>query len=300
MEGKGPDNDVSKAELFEAMGHPTRIRLLQSLAGGPLGFSELKHALGVESNGLLAFHLGKMGEFVKENPEGKYALTDYGTEALRLSHVLEEPGRDDGRPLKVSRPKIGFGLTGQMLLGGLAVALVVIAALAGLLYLQNQDQVARNQQLNNQLIQASSSIANLQNRLATNNQTLLSQIQALRQEFGYLRETPLFTNLTITLPSAANYTTVASFLAQYSGYVVINGTASSSHWEVGVSYRLPSSNLTYVQELEPDTNKIGGVFWIPQGTIYIIEQNHSYPNNQTATVAATYYYFAYLYASNIP
>ncbi len=300
MEGKSPDRDLSKAELFEAMGHPTRIRLLQSLADGPLGFSELKHALGIESNGLLAFHLRKIGEFVKENPEGKYALTDYGTEALRLSRVLEEPGRGDERPLKVSQSKTGFGLTGQMLLGGLIVALVLIAALAGFLFLQNQGQAAQNQQLNSQLVQSNSSIADLHSLLATNNQTLLGQIQILRQEFGYLRETQLFKNLTITLPSAANYTTVASFLSQYSGYVVINGTASSSHWEMGVSYKLPNSNLTYVQELEPDTQKFGGIFWVPQGTVYIVEQNHSYPNNQTATVSATYYFAPYLYAPNIP
>jgi hypothetical protein len=46
-----------------------------------------------------------MDKFVRANPEGKYTLTDYGTEALRLSHVLEEPSKYDGRPLKVASGK---------------------------------------------------------------------------------------------------------------------------------------------------------------------------------------------------
>lgn len=131
MEGKSPDPDLSKAELFEAMGHPTRIRLIQCLAKGPLGFSELKRTLGIESNGLLAFHLGKMGEFVRENAEGKYALTDYGIEALRLSYVLEKPtGNVDGRPLKIASGVIGTHNRKVIVAAVVLVVVLVVAVLA--------------------------------------------------------------------------------------------------------------------------------------------------------------------------
>ena len=64
----------SKAEVFEALGHPTRIRILQELASRPLAYSELKRAAGMESNGLLTFHLGKMRDLVRLNTEGQLRL----------------------------------------------------------------------------------------------------------------------------------------------------------------------------------------------------------------------------------
>ncbi len=135
MERKSPDQDLSKAELFEAMGHPTRIRLIQCLAKGPQGFSELKHALGIESNGLLAFHLRKMGEFVRENAEGKYALTDYGIEAVRLSYVLEKPtGNADGRPLKITSGVVGTRTKKAIVVAVVLVVVLVVAVFAADLY----------------------------------------------------------------------------------------------------------------------------------------------------------------------
>ncbi|HYA56611.1 MAG TPA: winged helix-turn-helix domain-containing protein [Nitrososphaerales archaeon] len=135
MEGRNSDRDVSKADLFEAMGHPTRIRILQSLATGPLGFSELKHSLGIESNGLLAFHLGKMGEFVRENSEGKYLLTDYGVEALRLSYMLEKPaGNSGGMPLRVASGISGTRVRKLIVLAVVLMAVVAVAAFAVVTY----------------------------------------------------------------------------------------------------------------------------------------------------------------------
>jgi len=70
-----------RAELFEALGHPTRIRIVQILADAPLGFADLKKALDIESGGLLQFHLGKVQNIVKDTPEGSCALTDEGRSA---------------------------------------------------------------------------------------------------------------------------------------------------------------------------------------------------------------------------
>lgn len=90
--------NASKAEIFEALGHPTRIRIVQELSGKPLAFSELKRAARLESNGLLTFHLGKLKDLVKLNHEGAYALTDEGREALRLIQTVHETD-----PMQVSR-----------------------------------------------------------------------------------------------------------------------------------------------------------------------------------------------------
>ncbi len=87
MSGEGDKDSFSRdrAELFEALGHPTRIKILKVLADSPRGFSDLKKALDIESGGLLQFHLGKLQDLglVKDTPEMGYVLTDEGKEALR-------------------------------------------------------------------------------------------------------------------------------------------------------------------------------------------------------------------------
>jgi DNA-binding transcriptional ArsR family regulator len=80
--GNGFNRD--RAELFEALGHPTRIRIVEALSESPLGFAALKRKMEIDSNGLLAFHLGKLGGLVKTSANGDYMLTDDGREALRI------------------------------------------------------------------------------------------------------------------------------------------------------------------------------------------------------------------------
>jgi DNA-binding transcriptional ArsR family regulator len=82
--------DLKEAELFEALGHPARIRILQILNENPLGFSELKKKTGIDSSGHLTFHLSKLAGLVETNPEGKYCLTDSGMEALRVTNIAGE------------------------------------------------------------------------------------------------------------------------------------------------------------------------------------------------------------------
>ena len=53
--------DSERADLFEALGHETRIRILQTLSDSPRSFSGLKKAADIESSGNLSFHLGKLG-----------------------------------------------------------------------------------------------------------------------------------------------------------------------------------------------------------------------------------------------
>jgi len=76
------DNGEAEASLFEAISHDTRIKVLFLLRDHQLGFSELKHHLGVKSSGNLQHHLTKLGTLVCLNEEGLYALTSQGREAI--------------------------------------------------------------------------------------------------------------------------------------------------------------------------------------------------------------------------
>jgi DNA-binding transcriptional ArsR family regulator len=85
-----PDFDATKAELFEAISHPIRIRILRTLSEKPMGFAELGRAIGIESGGHLSFHLTKLRHLVKMTREGNYALTGDGKEALWSVNALQK------------------------------------------------------------------------------------------------------------------------------------------------------------------------------------------------------------------
>ena len=121
--------DLREAELFEALGHPTRIRILQALNEIPLSFSELKREIGIDSSGHLTFHLSKLAGLVKTNTEGKYCLTDSGREALRIAkiagEVLKIPGNsEDIRVTSFIIMAIGFNIGGfvSLAFGNLSTA----------------------------------------------------------------------------------------------------------------------------------------------------------------------------------
>ena len=70
------------AELFEAISHPERIRILKILEKKPASFASLKRELSIESSGNLDFHLKKLGKLVAVREDGLYGLTEAGKEAL--------------------------------------------------------------------------------------------------------------------------------------------------------------------------------------------------------------------------
>ena len=134
MSENGEDFNASRAELFEALGHPTRIKILQALRESPLGFSELKREAGLDSNGLLAFHLGKLGHLVRTDENGSHALTDEGKEALRIVGTIREEsvGGKTTKGFSVSKPRQ------RALLAILVVGLLVVGAVA----VYQQEQIA--------------------------------------------------------------------------------------------------------------------------------------------------------------
>jgi len=127
--------DSSRAELFEALGHPTRVRILRTLEGKPMGFAELKREVGIESSGHLQFHLGKLAGLVTTNAEGSYTLTDDGREAIRVLKAI--PTTSEQVPLVSKVPKIRY----NWLIPILAILLIAIVILAGLAIYQ-QEQIA--------------------------------------------------------------------------------------------------------------------------------------------------------------
>jgi DNA-binding transcriptional ArsR family regulator len=121
------DFDAKRAELFEALGHPVRMRILEALDGEGLGFSELKRRVGLESSGHLSFHLAKLGDLLKVNEEGVYVLTGDGREALRMARTMragpDHEWKGLSRPPNIERIVIVGLLIGLVLLRGLAVIL---------------------------------------------------------------------------------------------------------------------------------------------------------------------------------
>ncbi|MCJ7762824.1 PQQ-binding-like beta-propeller repeat protein, partial [Candidatus Bathyarchaeota archaeon] len=84
------EKDKQRAEVFDALGHPTRIVILKALSEGAMGFAELKKRIGIESSGHLQHHLNKLDGLIKTDDHGKYCLSDQGKDALLSVHTVEE------------------------------------------------------------------------------------------------------------------------------------------------------------------------------------------------------------------
>jgi DNA-binding transcriptional ArsR family regulator len=119
--------DKSRAELFDALGHPVRIRILQALEEGPLGFSELRRKVGLESSGHLQFHLGKLDGLVKSTEGGGYMITGDGLEAMAMVAALTHGG---GAPSPPGVSERVFSIPKRLPAVTLVVILLLGAAVA--------------------------------------------------------------------------------------------------------------------------------------------------------------------------
>ena len=278
MSGEDPDYGFSKdrAELFEALGHPTRIKILEQLANSPLSFSDLKKALNIESSGQLQFHLGKLQGLIK-TADGNYSLTDEGKEALRIMAV-NGPAR--------TAPRTGFSVTPlQTVVIVLAVALALTTVFA--LYNDqvqtqnfsnlNQNYQSLNQSYNN-LNQSYNDLAQLTDELIGNGSLIyppVSASQALQIAFnGWgLNETSLLDyKVTVQLDyvTLINFTTynlltggesqgveihvinqVTEPVSNYSA-VIVNGSTYHYAWAVALQPANAPSNLYVIYPNYPD------------------------------------------------
>jgi DNA-binding transcriptional ArsR family regulator len=86
---KQVEQDRQRAEVFDALGHPTRIQILKVLSEGSIGFAELKKKTAIESSGHLQHHLTKLNGLIKTDEYGKYCLSDEGKDALLTVQTVE-------------------------------------------------------------------------------------------------------------------------------------------------------------------------------------------------------------------
>jgi DNA-binding transcriptional ArsR family regulator len=86
---KQVEQDRQRAEVFDALGHPTRIQILKVLSEGSLGFADLKKKTGIESGGHLQHHMTKLNGLIKTDEYGKYCLSDEGKDALLIVQTVE-------------------------------------------------------------------------------------------------------------------------------------------------------------------------------------------------------------------
>lgn len=122
MEG---NESIKRAELFDALAHPTRIKILKLLQEKPRSFMELKKELKIESSGNLQYHLAKLEGLVKHDASGKYVLSDDAKEALRFLEFVNQMN-------KPSRTEVGS----RKLLASLTLVILVLSAVVLFEYYQ--------------------------------------------------------------------------------------------------------------------------------------------------------------------
>jgi len=83
------ERDRQRAEVFDALGHPTRVLILKVLSEGSLGFADLKKKTAIESSGHLQHHLTKLDGLIKTDEYGKYCLSNEGKDALLTVQTVE-------------------------------------------------------------------------------------------------------------------------------------------------------------------------------------------------------------------
>ena len=91
---------VDAAELFEAISHPERIKILKELKKQPSSFASLKRQLHIASSGNLDFHLKKLSQLVAVREDGLYGLTEAGEKALLSIDAVEVWSETEKRKVK--------------------------------------------------------------------------------------------------------------------------------------------------------------------------------------------------------
>jgi DNA-binding transcriptional ArsR family regulator len=83
-------DDEKRRKIIKALNHDFRKRILKSVAGGKVTYTELLRSTGVES-GYLAYHLRSMGDLLEKGVDG-YTLSPLGVEAYSMLHgQVEKP-----------------------------------------------------------------------------------------------------------------------------------------------------------------------------------------------------------------
>jgi DNA-binding transcriptional ArsR family regulator len=222
------DEDRRMAEVFDALSHPTRIRILKALSRGGLGFADLKKKTGIESSGHLQHHLSKLGELVKTDDYGKYSLSDQGKDALNSVETVEKVAV--GEPRGESLPK---NFRGHFTLKVAVVALVLMLAATSALAVFEYDHVSV---LENS-ISVKDSLVNQLSSAIDRRDTFISQLDTALN----LAQSRLYMNLPNgsqylrTLPTASNEGSLTKILLE----------STSAWYHYGPAYPF---NITWFNE----------------------------------------------------
>jgi len=106
-------------EIFSALKHPIRRRILKMLEQENHTYTSLLNGLGIES-GLLTYHLENLGSLIGKTDDGKYRISEFGQAALKLTKNIEDPIKTSENNYKL----LGFELSKPQLWKALIVILV--------------------------------------------------------------------------------------------------------------------------------------------------------------------------------
>ena len=116
---------TDKIDYFEVIGHEIRRRILKLIYERiELSYTEILNTLGI-SDGLLNFHLRRMGDLIQKTEKGTYILTDKGKKIYRIIKSIEE---DDDIEIPHSR-EIIFRRVMAFIIDGL-----IFLAFSGLIF----------------------------------------------------------------------------------------------------------------------------------------------------------------------
>jgi DNA-binding transcriptional ArsR family regulator len=99
MKSMSLEEDVY-TEIFSALRHPIRRRILKTLESKPQTYTELLKSLGIET-GLLNYHLENLGSLIGKREDGKYSISQFGLAALGLTRRIEEPSGEQKEKVKL-------------------------------------------------------------------------------------------------------------------------------------------------------------------------------------------------------
>jgi len=137
------EQDRQRAEVFDALGHPTRILILKVLSEGSLGFADLKKKTAIDSSGHLQHHLTKLNGLIKTDEYGKYCLSDEGKDALLTVQTVENASPKKEIKEKAQR-RLKVGLKPVVFL--LLALLIASSAIAA--YEYNQATILQKEETN--------------------------------------------------------------------------------------------------------------------------------------------------------
>jgi len=216
---KEVEKDRQRAEVFDALGHPTRIVILKALSEGALGYADLKKKTAIESSGHLQHHLTKLNGLIKTDEYGKYCLPDQGKDALLTVQTVENASGSRTKDTEKIHP---HRFNTKLVLKSVSLLLValLIASSAIALFEYNQTAVLQKEIARfNEVIQVSGTVT------TTGWEIPPTQIQFTNTATGLTYTAVQNGSYTISLPNLQSYNVICTWggLAFNSSGIAISG-----------------------------------------------------------------------------